>query len=75
MDQLLNPDKAGPVKATFIDMIALFASDEGKERTEEEMKALLGKAGFVDIKMTRLEGNMFYDATIAFKRDDKQYVH
>jgi hypothetical protein len=68
LDMLLSPDRTGPWKATSMDMVMLSAhSIDGKERTEEDMRALLQNAGLTRIMCKNLEGNPYYDVTMGHK--------
>jgi hypothetical protein len=66
LDMLLSPDRTGPLKATSMDMMMMSTSD-AKERTEEDMRALLQNAGFTRIMCKNLEGNPYYDVTMGHK--------
>ena len=66
LDALMNADKTGPTKAAIIDL-HMITHTPGKERTDDEFKSLLEKAGFTKIKATRLD-NPWYDAVMGYKK-------
>ena len=66
LDLLLNPGRVGPWTANAMDLGMMYFMNV--ERTEDEMRALLEKAGFTGITTHKMEANLYYDATIAHKQ-------
>merc|ERR1711976_660810 len=66
MDSIYNDSKVGPPKVNLTEM-GQIAHHEGKHRTHDEFVKLLGKMGFEDVQVKRIEGFCFYDAILAKK--------
>lgn len=66
MEKILNKDKAGPPFASYQDLVLLNMT-AGRERTETELKALIQKAGFSNIRIKSFDNSPFYDAIFADK--------
>ncbi|XP_068720759.1 acetylserotonin O-methyltransferase-like [Montipora capricornis] len=62
----LDDDKTGPLKALLQSLLVLVIA-KGKERSGKEYKELLGKHGFVDVQIKRLDSKSWMDAIFCRK--------
>lgn len=62
----LDDDKTGPLKALLQSLLVLVIAN-GKERSGKEYKELLGKHGFVDVQIKRLDSKSWMDAILCRK--------
>ena len=66
LENVLQPNKTGPSRAVFQDIIMLVRTS-GHERSVDEYKLLVENEGFNDFQFTPLEGSSSFDVIVARK--------